>query len=116
NLTGMIQIVGRNPIYLGLDRPARAPAAAAQIGFAQRYDGAAEQAVLLVEQCAIAPPSGFIGGPRRRNPIVPLAWEGNLGVAQQPPAHHAFPVRGVEHQVPDAVSLGAGTPERLACA
>src|SRR5436309_16035573 len=106
----MIEIVRRDPVNLLLYPPARVPAAAAQVGGFESGDRRVQEAVLFIEQLAIPFPRRVIGTVGTREPVGAVARECDVGVPQEPAAAEAFPIGGVEHQIPAAVTLSARTP------
>src|SRR6266566_2086136 len=110
DLPRVVEVVRCNPINLRLDRPLRAPTPPAEVGRFEPGNRVVEEPVLFVEQRAVAFPRCAVGRVWKLEPVCARAWECDLGIAQQPAADHAFPISGMEDEIPDAMTPGAWPP------
>ena len=67
----------------------------------------------IVKQPDIGPP-GLVGQCcRTSEPVGPFEWERTASLAAYSPHADVLPIRGMNHEFPDVVTIGAWTPGRL---
>src|SRR5438876_7104563 len=69
--------------------------------------------MLALQEGDVASPGALVGSLGRLGPVAPRSRELEGGVAREPAAHYALPVRRVERDLPDVVPPPLRAPQGL---